>query len=183
MDKQQESVHAVYYGSDGAKTRSLLRRLESLGLIGQIAAQLFRTQKYSSRAKTYRGGIRHSSGERTSYKELAYDGKEKALQGLCSVLSKIGHELIWGWKEDPVQKHAKFVLYVNLPQGQVSFHSPIRLDGPDYPKEWDGERGSERRIIEFCQRLLEHPEATESESKFRCTNEALESPQIRRTIE
>jgi hypothetical protein len=154
MDKKI-SVRSVYYGSDGARTRSLLRQLESLGLIGRIAAQLFRTQKYSSRAKSYRGGIRHASGKRTSYRELAYGGKEKALQGLSDVLSLPGHGITWGWKEDPNQKHAKFVLYVDLPNGQVSFHSPLRLNGPKYPSEWDGERGSERRIIEFCQSLTE----------------------------
>lgn len=171
---KQITVHSIYYGSDGAKTRSLLRRLESLGLSGRVAAQLFRAQKYSSRAKVYRGGIRHASGERTSYRDLAYGGKEKALQGLCNVLLQHGHGLIWGWKEDLVQKHAKFLLYVDLPQGQVSFHSPTRLEGPDYPRDWDGERGSERRIIDFCQSLSEST-ATESHPKFSCTTESLEN--------
>lgn len=183
MDKQQESVHAVYYGSDGAKTRSLLRRLESFGLIGKIAAQLFRAQKYSSRAEDYRGCIRRSSGKRTSFSYLANDKKRKALNDICSSLSQSAHDLRWGWGYDSAQSDANHVLIIDLPNGQVSFLLPTRCDGPDYPSNWKRVRGSERRIIEFCQRFLDEASETESEPKFRCTNEALESPQNRSAIE
>lgn len=30
------------------------------------------------------------------------------------------------------------VLYVEIPTGQVSFHSPVRGAGPNYTKPWDG---------------------------------------------
>lgn len=184
MDKQQESVHAVYYGSDGAKTRSLLRRLEALGLIGQVAAQLFRAQKYSSRAKVYRGGIWRSSGKRTSYSYLANDRKSKVLDDLCSLLSLSAHDFRWGWKDDSAQRHATHVLCVDLPNGQVSFHSPTRFDGPNYSGDWNRERGSERRIIEFCQYLLDGlPADKGSETKFLCTRNALESSPTERTVE
>jgi len=155
MDKQTISVRSIFYGSDGSKTRSLLRQLEARGWLGQVAAQLFRAQKYSSRAKVYRGGVRGSSDEFLPFRDLAYKNKEKAMIGLCSLLSANDHEIKWGWRDDPSQPFAKHVLYVDLPNGQVSFHALSRLRGPDYHGQWDGSRGSERRIIEFCQSILQ----------------------------
>ena len=60
-----------------------------------------------------------------------------------------------GWGRDEAQTFNKWVLYVDLPEGQVSFHSPERYEGPDYPGQWDGRRLSEERIISFCQRVFE----------------------------
>lgn len=68
---------------------------------------------------------------------------------MSDVLNADPQGLRWGWKPDPTQRHAKFVLSVDLPNGQVSFHSPVRHVGPDYEGEWDGER-----IIEFCESVL-----------------------------
>lgn len=56
----------------------------------------------------------------------------------------------WGWGRDPAQPFAKHVLYVDLPLGQVSFHSESRYVGPDYGGEWDGDRASEGRVVQFC---------------------------------
>jgi hypothetical protein len=154
MDKRQQTVHEIYYGSDGGATRRLMTQLEKTGQLGRIAAQLFRAQKASSRAKVYRGGLRHKSGDFSSYRGLAYDNKEKALLGLSVVLNEDSQGLRWGWKPDPNQRHAKFLLYVDLPTGQCSFHSPMRHVGPDYGGEWDGEHGSETRIVEFCESVL-----------------------------
>ena len=153
MDKNQQ-VQAVYFGSDGAATRQLLRRLEKAGTLGSIAAQLFRAQKTSRRAKAYRGGIRHGSGMVTSFKDLSYEKKDQAICGLCSLLQTDPCGLTWGWKIDPSQPFAKNVVYVDLPNGQCSFHLPDRYAGPDYLGEWDGKGASEERIIEFCERVL-----------------------------
>ena len=57
--------------------------------------------------------------------------------------------------KDEVQSFNMHVLYVDLPNGQVSFHSPERFDGPDYLGEWDGLRMSEERIIQFCQEVFD----------------------------
>ncbi len=145
-----DSASDIYYGSNGAATRSFLRQLESTGQLGRIAAQLFRAQKASSRAKKYRGGIRRSNGSRTSYRSLSYDRKGESLDRLCQLLDADDCGLQWGWGLDEKQPHNKHVLYVELPQGQVSFHSAERYAGPEYLGEWDGEHGSETRIIEFC---------------------------------
>jgi len=126
------SASDIYDGSNGVATRSFLRQLESTGQLGHIAAQLFRAQKASSRAKKYRGGIRRSNGSRTSYRSLSYDRKGQSLDRLCQLLDADGCGLTWGWGHDDKQLHNKFVLYVELPQGQVSFHSVERFAGPDY---------------------------------------------------
>jgi hypothetical protein len=58
--------------------------------------------------------------------------------------------LHWGWRVDPDQSFACYVLYIDLPNGQVSFHSPARYAGPDYDGDWDGDRTSEMRILDFA---------------------------------
>lgn len=148
------SVRKIFYGSNGSQTRRLLAALGKRPPLGRIAAELFRVQKASSRAKRYKGGTRRGGGSLISYRNLAYDRKQVALQKLCNILSDDTHGMPWGWGVDTSQSHNTHVLYVDLPSGQVSFHSPIRLDGETYDSKWDGLRASEARIIEFCQSVL-----------------------------
>lgn len=128
----------VYVGSDGAATKSLYDQLEKLGPAGAIAIDLFRAEKASERAKKYRGGNGHGS-----YRRQAYDKKQWCIDNLAKALAKHAPEtgLVWGWGEDPKQEFHRFVLYVELPTGQVSFHTAPRGDGPDYSGQWDEIRG------------------------------------------
>lgn len=144
-------AYEIFYGSDGAATREFYVNLERAGAIGIVGMNLFRAQKASSRAKKYRGGIRGVG----SFKSLAYGKKNWSIEQLSLTLGKFGPELgiSFGWKMDPgvpLHGEASWVIYIDLPQGQVSFHSPQRFSGPDYPGEWDGKHESENRIIEFC---------------------------------
>jgi hypothetical protein len=42
------------------------------------------------------------------------------------------------------------ILYVDLPTGQVSFHTGTRGEGPDYAGEWDGAKGTAaERVCRF----------------------------------
>jgi hypothetical protein len=145
----------VYSGSDGELTKAYYAELESHGPIGILATNLFRAQKCSARAKVYRGGIRGHG----SYRGMAYDRKNWALQNLCRVLLEHGKSLgiAWGWKEDPNQEYHNWVLYVDLPQGQVSFHAATKGDGPLYRGEWDGKHESATRILAFCDSLAAVP--------------------------
>ncbi|MDQ2084777.1 hypothetical protein RA307_31750 [Xanthobacteraceae bacterium Astr-EGSB] len=141
-------VVAVYTGSDGDATKALYGRLEQRGPIGAIAVNLFRACKASERAKVYRG---------RGYRGAAYDRKGWALDNLCTALAQYNGVLgsPWGWGVDHAQPVHCFVLYVDLPTGQVSFHSAARGEGPDYPGQWDGVRGaSADRICRWCARLL-----------------------------
>ena len=54
--------------------------------------------------------------------------------------------------------YARHVLYVDLPQGQVSFHSRVKYDGPEYGGDWDGKYKSEERIVEFADAVVARSE-------------------------
>jgi hypothetical protein len=146
-----------YDGSNGEETKRLLKRLQKCGQLGRLAAQLFRVQKSSSRAKRYRrgSGVRRNDGSKLSYRDLSYDHKGKCLKTLCEMLTADSCDLEWGWKPDPSNPIAPNILYVETPIGQVSFHSPNRYEGPDFLGEWDRLIGSEQRIVQFCQEVLD----------------------------
>ena len=144
-------VMAIYDGSDADRTGALYAELEAKGPIGVIATNLFRAQKASARAKAYRG---------RGYKGAAYDKKQWSMNNLCDALAAHGGGLRWGWGIDPVQAVHCHVLYVDLPTGQVSFHSGWRSLGPDYPGEWDGRRdASPDRIVRWVAQLLDEAAA------------------------
>jgi hypothetical protein len=146
----------VFNGSDADKTKALYARLEAFGPIGIVGVNLFRAQKCSTRAKVYRGGnpqrLVSSAGLRPQTVE-----PRAALRGPEEHAAALG--IRWGWKVDPAQDVIPWVLYVDLPLKnaagelelrQVSFHSPTRGDGPDYPGDWDGiPEQSTTRIIRF----------------------------------
>jgi hypothetical protein len=159
---RQRPVIMAYHGSNAAASRRVCKALEDRGTLGWVAAALFRVQKASSRAKVYRGGLRH-----TSYRNLAYDRKNDQLIGLVVLLEDDDCSLVWGWGSDD-GGHA--VLYVELPTGQVSFHATQRLTGPDYRGVWDRQPGqSEPRIIEFCEDVLRAGNANKSDMAFGST--------------
>lgn len=144
----------VYEGSNGDATKALYTRLEALGPAGVVGLNLFRASKCSARAKVYRGGIRGQG----SFKSMAYNRKHWSMANLCKVLSEHAQALgiTWGWKHDPAQPVHCWVLYVDLPTGQVSFHDGARGHGPDYPGNWDGVREvSAVRIVAWVESLLE----------------------------
>jgi hypothetical protein len=149
---------SIYHGSDGAATTRLYAVLEAIGPAGVVAMNLFRAQKASSRAKCYRGGMKGKG----SYRSMAYDRKQWSLSNLADTLKEHAESIgvTWGWGEDPSTANYPFVLYVDLPTGQVSFHSPERGEGPDYVWDWDGVKGaSEDRVVDWTQQVLdEHPD-------------------------
>lgn len=143
------TVHEIYAGSNGDATKDLYARLEQLSPAGTIALNLFRAQKCSSRAKEYS----------RRYKGDAYERKNWSMGLLCDALLQHGDALKirWGWKEDPDVEYHKWVLYIELPTGQVSFHALHRGKGPDYTGEWDQSHASAGRIVNWCAQLLEEP--------------------------
>jgi hypothetical protein len=148
------NAYQVYKGSNGAATRRFYKELEARGPVGAVAMNLFRAQKCSKRAKKY--GPYSGIGNK-SYRDMAYERKGVSLKQLTEALQTHSDALgiIFGWGIDDSQRDNKWVLYADLPElGQVSFHSPERYAGPDYPGEWDGCRMSEERIIQFCQSII-----------------------------
>lgn len=139
----------IFESSNGEATKDMYAKLEQLGPVGVIAMNLFRAQKCSTRAKLYHG---------RQFKDAAYERKQWSMGLLAKALTehaaKIG--ITWGWKQDPIQTYHTWVLYVDLPSGQVSFHSPSRGLGPDYPADWDRASGaSPGRICSWVKIILE----------------------------
>ena len=137
-------VDAIYRGSDGEATKELYRALEQLGPRGIVALNVFRAQKCSERAKCYRGGIRGKG----SYSSMAYDRKQWSMGNLAMVLSRHAAALgiAWGWKIDPAQSYHCWVLYIDLPTGQVSFHADFAT-GFKQTTWWDRHRKISRHHL------------------------------------
>lgn len=141
----------IFAQNDGDVTKAYYARLNSLGPLGQLAVALFRAQKRSTAAKKYRGG---------GFRGAAYDVKNWSLSEICRILLSFdsatfvpshGVTFSWGWQRDPNTPGFEWVLYVELPTGQASFHSAERLKGPDFNGKWDGVRGgSVTSILAFC---------------------------------
>lgn len=154
----------VYHGSDGQATTALYEALRKRGPIGHVAECLFRAVKKSARAKSYRG----------RYRSMSYDQKQSSMSQLVKMLEQHAEALgfRYGWKLDPNVvfgggEAKSSVLYVDVPGRcggcQISFHTPARGAGPDYPGEWDGVRGaSEQRAITLAEYVLTLPEVESS---------------------
>lgn len=144
-------VLSVYLDSCAASTRSLYEDLQRCGPAGALAVNLLRACKKSERAKDYRG-----RGAR-SFKIASYEGKEWAVANVC-VLLTANHDLVksWGWGTDDKQPVHKHVLYVDLPTGQVSFHTGARWIGPDYQGQWNcrGYKASAQAACSYAASLL-----------------------------
>lgn len=150
-----EAITAVYEGSNGDQTRALYRELEGLGPVGTVAVNLFRAHKTSGRAKDYRGGDR-----RGSYRKQSYATKEWSLGNLVAALTTDDVGLVWGWAIDEALRMRDdphhHVLYVDLPTGQVSFHTGQRMGDRLYPGVWDGARKmGAKRICAWVAGLLD----------------------------
>lgn len=154
MTRDLANILSVFEGSRGEATIALYDELLELGTAGAVAIELFRAQKASSRAKIYRGG---------GYRGKAYDKKQWAVDNLTRALAELG-TVPWGWKQDAKQEYHNWVLYVDLPTGQVSFHTAARGQGPDYAGDWDGIKNMSptricRYVADLFDRCREHPEA------------------------
>lgn len=135
----------VFNQQNGDVTKSYYAEMNAIGIEGQLAVALFRAQKRSTAAKKYKG---------RKLTRSAYDVKNWSLSEVCRILAKdIG--MTWGWKYDRAAVNFEWVLYVDLPQGQCSFHSPDRLAGPDYGGSWKPKRPSVEVIIDYCNSISE----------------------------
>lgn len=140
----------VYEGSNGETTMALYNRLRAHGPLGEVALNLFRACKNSERAKRYRGG--NGQG---SYRKMAYDRKGWSIDNLVTAITKDAAGIPFGWGRDPQAIGFESVLYLDLPDGQVSFHCPARGQGPDYPGVWDGKAGvAPIRICKLIERIF-----------------------------
>ena len=145
-------AESVMNQNDGDVTKSYYATMNTKGLPGQLAVALFRAQKRSMAAKRYRD---------RKFTRGAYDVKNWSLGEVCRILGMMNYlkegmlGIPWGWKRDPKTPGYEWVLYVELPTGQCSFHSADRLSGPDFTGKWDGQGMSAPRICAFCDSVWE----------------------------
>lgn len=171
------NVLGIYVGSDGDATKALYADLEQLGPAGVVAINLFRACKASERAKVYRSGARG----RGSYRAMAYDKKQWSMEQLCRALAAwTKNPVLWGWGIDRRLKGRGaphyHVLYVDLPTGQVSFHTADRCSGPDYAGEWDGTvKQSPARICRWIDHLF-NPGSPASSDVIPPRSESVDAP-------
>lgn len=162
------SARAVYYGNAGDITKSYYQLLERYGAMGFVAMNLFRACKASERAKKYRGG-----NAKGSYRSMAYQKKSWSLGQLVQSLqaNDVRLGITWGWGVDLKAVGFENVLYIDIPTGQVSFHSDVRGAGPAYTKPWDNRKPSAERIINWCDQITSNPPQQEH-SRERVTADA-----------
>jgi hypothetical protein len=80
-----------------------------------------------------------------------YGVKNLAIDAACHWATEAGTS--FGWKVEG--GHVPFVVYFDLPTGQVSFHCKVRGQGPNYSGQWDGQVGqSQARIEKAIRRFL-----------------------------
>lgn len=156
--------------SKAALTRRRNRALARAGAYGELLRHLLSAQEASDRAKSraangkhrreFRAGAYGEHNYRTSRdaRERDYSEKEEHLTKACELLATGQFDVPWGWGLDtlprtvrsddydywhygPLPTKTMAVLYVQLPTGQVSFHSAHVGRGPKYRDGWDGEQG------------------------------------------
>lgn len=164
------TASGVFHGTgkrneDAQNTKIFYARLDRCGPLGTIAAHLMRVQKASYFAKRYRGGTTNG----TRYADLSYKRKNDSIDRMCAALAQYAN-MPYGWGRDENQPICRWVLYIELPQGQVSFHAQERGKGPHYLEKWDGAHRSLERITAFADSVIEHDE--QSMSLFHALGEA-----------
>jgi hypothetical protein len=136
-------ARSVFDQNNGDVTKAYYATMNQKGYRGMLAVALFRAQKRSTAAKKYKG---------RGYRQDAYEVKNWSLTEICKVLRNWeGSGMTWGWGRDLHTPGFTWVLYVDLPTGQCSFHCADRAaDGPDYTGKWRPGAGSESNILEYC---------------------------------
>lgn len=148
------NAQAAYEATDYSETRSYLRALANAGRLGRIAAALFAAMRASTDAKTERRLAKGDPLAEITVSRAGYARKRLAMQKVCELLAHNAAGLAWGWGNDRRQADCPFVLFVDLPQGQVSFHTPEKLMGPEYAGRWDRACQNRERVLAFCDALL-----------------------------
>lgn len=160
---------SVFEQKNGDVTKAYYAGLSKRGYNGLLAVALFRAQKRSTAAKSYRPG--------PGYRGKAYDVKEWSIDQAVIVLSSYNFGFTWGWgidyhlraKGDP-NHH---VLYVDLPTGQCSFHTGNRGTGPQYEGKWNPGDGSKNAILRYCDQAWGHVADPTPEERDAAVQEAL----------
>jgi hypothetical protein len=145
----------------GRPAKSTSAEPDRVAALRDLVAECAKAQAASDRAKTHAAANVHYldwSGSEASYRASRakvaadYAEKERALRAICALAPAAG--VVFGWGGDPESHAARWVLYVDLPAGQVSWHTRSRGTGPTYKGRWDGVRDAAAGRIAEQQREL-----------------------------
>ena len=165
--KQEALAEAARRGAETRRTNKLLGQTS----YGQLLAALRDAQEANDRAKDraadglrrreYNDGSRYSGANYyRSRRARDHDYYEKriAISNAVKLATEAGVK--FGWRRDG--SLVPWVVYFEVPTGQVSFHDSTRGEGSDYDQPWDGVRNaSGERISSAIEALVATP--TESE--------------------
>jgi len=140
-------ARSIFKARDSKATMEFCTELATRGIDGAVAVSLYQVQYSSSRAKKYRR-----------------DGRQSSYARKNQVLSRVPHwlkasSIPFGWGHDRSTIAYPWVLYVDLPTGQCSFHNQSRGPGPDYLGKWIDDKPSFDVVMDYCDAvLLQKPE-------------------------
>jgi len=165
--EEEKRIRRSEAAKRAAKTRKK-NRILSQTVYGQFLLAIESSQEASNIAKSRAAdgihfgdyqGFDGSDYSRANYRrsrearEKDYLKKALALDEACKLAQQAGIQ--FGWSRESDDSHVPWVVYFDLPTGQVGFHSNSRGKGPDYPGEWDGVSGvSAERIQSAIRKAL-----------------------------
>ncbi|NQU22115.1 MAG: hypothetical protein HQ567_12585 [Candidatus Nealsonbacteria bacterium] len=165
-DEEQQSQRSEA-AKKGAETRKKNRILGQTPY-GQLLLTLESAQQASGTAKSRAAnGLRYRDYKRLDGSEYSranyhrsrcardndYRAKAATLRQACELAQQA--EIPFGWQPDPANSQVPWVVYFDLPTGQVSFHARSRGEGPEYEGQWDEvEDGSADRIQAAIREVL-----------------------------
>lgn len=168
---QAELAEARRSRQQAAKRAASTRRTRSIldsTPYGRLLRALDRAQGANERAKArsangihfhgYSGGRFRRANYRSSRAARArdYAAKEQAIGEATGLASAGGVKFGWARSDDA---GVPWVVYFEIPTGQVSFHSPTRGVGPDYDSEWDGAPDMTRMRLDAAIQAVLNPES------------------------
>lgn len=95
------------------------------------AADATRYSEYNDRSE-YRWHNYHAS---RSARQRDYAEKSQSIAHACNAAGEAG--IVFGWAPS-LQEDVPWIVYFDLPTGQMSFHCNKRGQGPEYGGNWDG---------------------------------------------
>ena len=153
MNRETIRVVKAFYGYDAMAIQDVKARLKAGGLKGELADLLFEAERTDLNAGVCRTTPACSW---TSRHRRKWDRWIRALKALVSFLDRSASQLgiHWGWQEHENQTGPFWVVFIDLPTGQVFYSAPERLTDHQYEGSMEWSESNEIPIFEFCEEIL-----------------------------
>lgn len=135
--RQLESARDRFCGVGTRKIKLQLNQYGQNNALARAFRIALEIEDRSTQGKKYRG---------SEWSDKKYREKSEWIEKLCKLCA------IEGWtfgKHKSDSFHTKHIVYFELPYcEQISFHTNLSIEIPDYPKQWDGQTHSTLRKLE-----------------------------------